>query len=273
MRKWSVPILILAVWLAIAFGLSLWQPELHVQAQGQTQSFTFTVPASSQVTIKPIPNFNQTGHTLSYAYVNATGGLPCSIWLQISYNGVNFFTLGAVQGFTGSSGLSSANGYFPLYQLKFSACVSSDVTAVYSGYGAIVPIPTLSHSIPNLTVGGGAVQATFYYPAIMVGLQCTNYGAADYWLQVIANPTRPTVGSTAPVYQVQVPQNATFGYFGPPIAVYEQASGTTGGGTTNLLWLGASATPGGVGVGATPFICNVQNNPFGPFYPLLPSGP
>jgi hypothetical protein len=261
MKKTSLRVGLLAlILLGAVFGsievLQLYSPA-HVEAQGFEPFIkTFTLPASASVQyILPcttgstncIPNFKQVAHTVTYKYTTSTNLVSaCGILLDGSIDNSTWQTFAANGNAVGAqNGSFNADGYYPFYRIKLTACTYSAVTITYVGYGSTLPVETIPYPAAGNTYSlkAPAIVQRWATPATLTSFQCSNPDPSNAaYLQMFIDvwPATPALG-VGSFFTLLIPPKGTVLFAGPPISFYAATHSIT----KNNLYAGASTAPGG----------------------------
>jgi hypothetical protein len=244
-----------------------------VSAQGPIGNVNFAQPFSVTMTSAEstvsVRNIGQAAGSVQY---NSLPNALCPIVLEGSANDTNWWTLATsspeLVRLSPTSGLFYANGFNSYYRLVFNpnattSCNNLTETGTYYGYSAPLPInkQDVWYEVDSLSSVDQVMSSTSgVIDWALDGVQCTNNGSAEAYLQLFSSAATPTLGSGF-FYQIGIANGQTFS---------QNLTGIIG--PDGPLWAGASTAVSGSTAGG-PLLCDFQVNATGPFYPLLPPGP
>ena len=281
----AATVTILAGFIAAILAAVIFTPRVPiVEAQSGNVSFslTFQVPISSFAQYITIPNRNQIGHTVNYAYTTNPGSellANCGIFLDAANNGTgttsgsNWNTIAASGNPIGlQNGNFSANGYSTFYRLKIPECTESAITITYVGYFSSVPVMPLSYDGANrhgttATAVSTVVRADPIYatPGVLTSFQCGNPDPTNTaYLQIYVGNSTPSIGPGMMMFSIPAAQTVNFSE--TPISYFALSTGTN----YAQLYAAATTTATGTTAVSTALVCNFQTNATGPYYPFGP---
>jgi hypothetical protein len=268
LTRWKI---IMALLLSLVTGH--WSPAFgqfigYTAQQVATKSFSVSGGAPTPKTIIPLPNFGQAAHTVQVVYGNAAAN--CTVWLQVSTDNSNWFTLVMIPNISGANPYEPSatqvgygNGYFPFLRLIANAndavgCTTS-IAGIYTGYQHPIPWQATVYNAPHADIKAPVTLTDLIeYPAgqILTGWTCTNPNASTAYLQIADKNPPPAGAGSFLLYVLGIPAGKTVS---DSVAIY----------SGNGLSASASTTPTGNTPVTSPLVCNFQLNLNGPFGPFL----